>query len=223
MSYRDLAYLVLDTETTGLTPRTDRIVEVGALLYRADGTKQVGDSWLVNPGMHIPEEATAIHGITDEKVATAPSLLRVWHDHLKGLVKVADVIVGYNLYGFDEPMLAAELGEHWSLATAGVPKMDPLVLVRTDEVGRWWKGKGRHKLAEAARRLGVPQRDPHRALGDCQMAGDILLHLLERPDLSELLPPDPEGVESYLRQRKAEQDEDFQNWLARQRRAERNG
>src|SRR5580658_9570325 len=67
-------YAVVDVETTGFSPAADRVVEVACVLV--DGSRVV-DRWatLVNPGMPIPARATAIHGITDEMVAGAPSLL----------------------------------------------------------------------------------------------------------------------------------------------------
>jgi DNA polymerase III epsilon subunit-like protein len=65
------AYAILDTETTGLEYNS-RIVEIA--VTTADG--EVLLDTLVNPGEPIPADATAIHKITDEMVANAPSLLR---------------------------------------------------------------------------------------------------------------------------------------------------
>ena len=66
-------YCVIDVETTGLSPRTDRIVEIACALV--DGAR-VTEAWstLINPGMPIPAEATAVNGITDRMVAGAPDL-----------------------------------------------------------------------------------------------------------------------------------------------------
>jgi len=64
-------YCIVDVETTGFGPVTDRIVELACVLIDGD---RVVDRWgtLVNPGMGIPKEATAVHGITDCMVAGAP-------------------------------------------------------------------------------------------------------------------------------------------------------
>lgn len=64
-------YCVIDVETTGFSPRADRIVEIACVAV--DGFRVV-DRWstLVNPGIPIPAEATAIHGITGPMVAAAP-------------------------------------------------------------------------------------------------------------------------------------------------------
>jgi DNA polymerase III epsilon subunit-like protein len=64
-------YCVIDVETTGLRPSTDRIVEIACVAV--DGCSVVGRwSTLVNPGMPIPAQATSVHGITDAMVAEAP-------------------------------------------------------------------------------------------------------------------------------------------------------
>lgn len=64
-------YCVIDVETTGFSPRSDRIVEIACALI--DGSRVVGRwSTLVNPGIPIPPEATAVHGIHDDMVRAAP-------------------------------------------------------------------------------------------------------------------------------------------------------
>ena len=72
-------YCVIDVETTGFRPWADRIVEVACVLL--DGCRVAGRwSTLVNPGMPIPAEATAVHGITDGMVAAAPEPAFAVHD-----------------------------------------------------------------------------------------------------------------------------------------------
>ncbi|MFC2062677.1 exonuclease domain-containing protein [Chloroflexota bacterium] len=66
---RPLAFI--DTETTGLRPYYDRIVDLSILRIHLDGTKEY-KSHRVNPGVSIPAETTAIHGITDADVASEP-------------------------------------------------------------------------------------------------------------------------------------------------------
>ncbi|MDY4528546.1 MAG: 3'-5' exonuclease, partial [Parabacteroides sp.] len=60
-----------DLETTGINISKDRIVEVSILKVSPNG-KEESKTWRVNPEMHIPEESTAIHGITDEDVQACP-------------------------------------------------------------------------------------------------------------------------------------------------------
>ena len=61
-----------DLETTGIDVARDRIVEISVLKVFPNGNKE-SHTWLVNPEMLIPESASAVHGITDDKVANEPT------------------------------------------------------------------------------------------------------------------------------------------------------
>jgi DNA polymerase III epsilon subunit-like protein len=64
-------YCLIDVETTGFSPRTDRIVEIACATI--DGERVTGCwSTLVRPGIRIPPRATEIHGITNRMVRRAP-------------------------------------------------------------------------------------------------------------------------------------------------------
>lgn len=95
-----------DLETTGVNIGTDRIVEIAILKVHPNGNKE-SYTWLVNPEIEIPAEATAVHGITNEKVVTEPTFKEL-------APKVNEVIEGCDLAGFnsnrfDIPLLAEEL------------------------------------------------------------------------------------------------------------------
>ena len=97
---------VFDLETTGVQVAKDRIVEISILKVNPDASRE-SKTWLVNPGMPIPPETSAIHGITDEKVKDAPTFKEI-------ASKVMDMITGTDLGGFnsnrfDVPLLAEEL------------------------------------------------------------------------------------------------------------------
>ncbi len=95
-----------DLETTGINISKDRIVEISILKVFPNGNKE-SKTWLVNPGIPIPPETTAIHGITDEKVANEPTfndLSSTVYDMIKGCD-----LGGFNSNRFDIPLLAEEL------------------------------------------------------------------------------------------------------------------
>jgi DNA polymerase-3 subunit epsilon len=95
-----------DLETTGTDITKDRIVEICVVKVFPDGHNTTS-TWLVNPGMHIPEAVSAIHGITDEKVKDAPRF-DVVAPQVAELLKGSD-IGGFNSNRYDIPLLAEEM------------------------------------------------------------------------------------------------------------------
>ena len=96
---------VFDIESTGVVPQRDRIVEIAVMKVMPDGTSRTSVRRL-NPGMPIPPGATAIHGITDADVADCPH----FEDIAEKLLAYLDDcdLAGYNISGFDVPLLENE-------------------------------------------------------------------------------------------------------------------
>lgn len=95
-----------DLETTGIDVAKDRIVEIAILKVYPNGNKE-SRTWLVNPGMPIPEQSSKIHGITEEKVANEPTFKEL-ASQVYNMIKDAD-LAGFNSDRFDIPLLAEEL------------------------------------------------------------------------------------------------------------------
>lgn len=87
-------FVAIDTETTGLHCSNNQIVELTAIRFREWEPVEIFTT-LVNPGKPIPEEATQIHGITDEMVEDAPRIGEVIKDFDSFIG--ADILVGHNL------------------------------------------------------------------------------------------------------------------------------
>jgi len=100
---RPLAFF--DLETTGIKVATDRIVEISIVRVNIDGSTKIKTK-RINPGMHIPAEVTAIHGITDEDVRDAPKFSEVAHE-LDQFLENCD-LAGFNSNHFDIPLLVEE-------------------------------------------------------------------------------------------------------------------
>ena len=101
----DRPLVVFDVEATGLNKRTDRIVAIGLVRFEPIGTSEP-ISYLLHPGIPIPEEATAIHGISDDDVKDAPTfadMAEILERHFAG----AD-LAGYNVLGYDIQILTEE-------------------------------------------------------------------------------------------------------------------
>ncbi len=97
--------IFFDLETTGIDVVKDRIVELSYLKVYPDG-KEETRTWLINPGIPIPPEATAVHGITDSDVKDAPSFQQVAQT-LANEFEGCD-FAGFNSNKFDIPLLAEE-------------------------------------------------------------------------------------------------------------------
>ena len=94
-----------DLETTGVDTAKDRIVEVSMIKIMPDG-EEIVRTRRINPQMHIPEQATLIHGITDDDVKDAPTFAQV----AKSMAQFIDGcdFGGFNSNRFDLPMLVEE-------------------------------------------------------------------------------------------------------------------
>ncbi len=95
-----------DLETTGINIAKDRVVEISILKVFPNGNKE-SKTWLVNPEIEIPKEASEIHGITNEKVVTEPTFKEL-APQINALISDAD-LAGFNSNRFDIPLLAEEL------------------------------------------------------------------------------------------------------------------
>jgi DNA polymerase III epsilon subunit family exonuclease len=164
----ELAFTVVDVETTGLEPE-DRITEVAAL--RLEELNEVGRFHsLVNPGIHIPPTASAISGIDDAMVSTAPAFPAVW-PRLEHLLDDA-VFVAHNA-PFDLHFLSAERKRAGLEAWKG-PVIDTLRLARNTYTLPGYSLKALHRSLEL--------EDPpaHRALADAITTAGLLRRLLAR-------------------------------------------
>lgn len=95
-----------DLETTGVNIGHDRIVEISILKVFPNGNKE-SKTWLVNPEIEIPKEASDIHGITNEKVVTEPTFKEL-AKKVNKMIMGCD-LAGFNSNRFDIPLLAEEL------------------------------------------------------------------------------------------------------------------
>jgi len=202
----DLPIAVIDFETTGFDEAHDRVVEVGVACFLRGELTQT-KSWLVQPGMPIPEGAINVHGITDAMVADAPRFEQI-------AVELCQVLSGhlpvaYNA-SFDRKFLRMELAraavtsELAPAADVSVAWVDPLVWVR--ELMAEEKSK---RLTDVCEKLGIPLSDAHRAWADAEAAGRVLLALAPRM---------PRAYAELVRiqdQYAARQEAEFADWRRR--------
>lgn len=213
--WHELPVCVLDWETTGPDPSTCAPVELAAV--RFEGGEPVDRySALIDPGVPIPADATAIHGITDAMVARSGDARQAWsgaRSLLHGAIPCAynapfDRTILHRIMAdaLDDavPVRFLELQSAW-------PWLDPLVAVR--DVDRFVRGTGRHKLTAACERRGIALEGAHRATADAEAAGRLLYCADIRKALGE------HTISEVLRRQEAlrfAQDADFEAWRAKQ-------
>lgn len=160
------AYLALDFETTGLYPAIHRVIEVGAIRFRlGTGFEAIEEgqlACLVDPGVPMPEDARAVHGISDADLVGAPPFGQV----AAPLLSLAEgaVIVAHNA-SFDLSFLDAELGRlgRLGLARPAARSADTVALAR-----RAFPGRRSYRLGAIAAELGIGAGSAHRALDDAR-------------------------------------------------------
>ena len=162
--------VVLDTETTGLDPERDRIIDIGAVRLGPD--LEVRDRFvtLVDPGVPIPLFITRLAGIADTDVRGAPA----FPEAFAALRQFAGdaVLVGHNV-GFDRDHLAA------GARRAGLPPLANAWFDTLEAALLLYPELDRHALAVLAAEFGI-ERQAHRALPDAETAADVLRRLCAR-------------------------------------------
>ncbi len=164
-------FVVLDLETTGLSPERDRITEIGAVKVR--GGEVLGElRSFVHPGRAIPAAVTTVTGITDAMVRDAPRAGAVLPTLLRFLGDA--VLVAHNAR-FDVGFLRA------AAAREDLGPFDPVVVDTASLARRLVRDEVRDlrlgTLARFARSRHVPE---HRALADARATVDVLHALIER-------------------------------------------
>ncbi len=153
-------YVVFDLETTGISWKTDEVVEISAL--RVVKHRVVGEfSTLVNPGRPIPFEASRVNGITDEMVRDAPSFDSVLADFLTFAGN--SVLVGHNIHAFDMKFI-------WRDSERYLGRQPENDYIDTLKLARAYLAKlPHHRLTDLAEHYGISIQGAHRALADCRM------------------------------------------------------
>lgn len=180
MSWIDGAVLGFDTETTGVDVATDRVVT--AALVRRTPTGTVVRRWLLDPGVPIPQGATAIHGVTTEQARAQGRAPRAALDEIADELATAllrdEPVVAFNA-SFDLSLLDAELRRHRlptlpdRIARDVRVVIDPLVLDR--HLDRFRPGKRR--LGDLCAHYGVPTDTLHAADADVMATLGVLAAL----------------------------------------------
>lgn len=162
-------FVVYDLETTGISPEQCKIIDIGAFKI-VNGKITEKFSTFVNPCMPIPEEASKINHITDEMVATMPTIDDVLPDFYKFCE--GSTILGYNNIAFDDLFIKKESKR--LRYNFNHQKEDAFNLAK-DKI----KGLRNYKLGTVCAHMGVPLIDAHRATNDALATAKLFIKLIE--------------------------------------------
>lgn len=166
-------YIAFDVETTGLSPISDRIVEIGATIFQ-NGIVQRVFSSLVNPGISISQSASAVNHITNSMLNSAPSEKEVYSqlvDFLGDALCGGIVMCAHNAK-FDFDFLCNTLSRLGF--NANIEYIDTLSLSR-----KYLHGLENYKQSTVENYFGLTNPSSHRAASDAENCGHILYRLLD--------------------------------------------
>ena len=152
-------YIVIDTETTGLSHYNNEIIEIAAI--RIENGKIIDQfQTLVKPHNVISPNITRITGITNEMVKNSPDILNVLPDFLKFIGD--SPLIGHNIT-FDLRFLNSYLEENLTNSLA-----DTMLIAR-----KKLPNLDNHKLETIVRHLNITDHQDHRALSDCNITNKV--------------------------------------------------
>lgn len=179
--------VIIDTETTGLSPRSCEIVELSAIKVLPGFRAESCFTTLIKPKKAIPAKATEVHGITKEMVADAPAMREV-------VDAFNDYIAGCNVVGHN---VTFDLGFLYAAGVELSPKVkyyDTLDLAKKTLVSSGKQQYNHHtgqyedpedydvedyRLTTLCDHYGIYRDDAHRSLSDCLATLKILEHIID--------------------------------------------
>ncbi|WP_438853892.1 exonuclease domain-containing protein [Agromyces sp. M3QZ16-3] len=163
------SFAVIDVETTGLSPKAGRVLELAVV--RVDARGAVIDEWTSRFNPEGPVGATHIHGITAADVADAP----LFHEVAGTIVdRLGGLPVAAHNAKFDLAFLRSE----FTLAGWDMPWLPSFCTLHGSY--HYLPDMHRRRLADCCWATGVPLSDAHSALGDARAAAGLLRYYLDR-------------------------------------------
>jgi DNA polymerase III subunit epsilon len=215
MSWHNGPMLAFDTETTGIDPLQARIVSVCLARCEAGSAPHI-DTWLIDPGIEIPAEAAAVHGITtlmaQRDGQPPPEVLEEVAEALVAAWCAGLPVVAMNA-AYDLSVVEAELARHRLLQLGarlhGRPMLviDPLVIDR--HLDRYRPGKKR--LEDLCRFYRVQLENAHTADADALAAARVAWRLAER--FPAELAQDLNALQSAQARWHRQWAENFESWM----------
>lgn len=211
MSWNEQIRAGFDLETTGRDPGQARIVTATIVMVDAAGKAVSSAEWLLDPGVPIPEEAAAVHGVTTER-ARAEGLearrgVSEVTETLRDLFAAGIPVVAFNGV-YDFTVMDREARRHGIAPLEPRPVVDPYVVDK--QVDRFRKGK--RTLGAVSEHYGVVLEDAHTSAADALAAVQVMDELVRRHPKADLPLDELHAAQARW---KAEQAESFEDYLRR--------
>ncbi len=175
-------FVSLDIETTGLSPKSARIIEIGAVRFNGSGRISQKLSKIVFPGSGYVHWGAHIHGITEAEVRRAPPIAGVLSELIAFIGN--RVVVAHNL-SFENRFLTEEF------MAAGLSPAPFRGICTYRAAARLVKDAPNHKLATLAAYFGVKQETAHRALADAETCAQVAVKLVRSAEEPQGKSPQP--------------------------------
>ena len=162
------SYTVIDLETTGLDPKTDKIIELSALRIR--NNEIVSEySTLINPEMEIDSFIETLTGISNDELKKQPIIEEKISEYINFIGN--DIVIGHNV-NFDINFIYDT-----SMKMLGKPFENDYI--DTLRIGRKYIDSDNHKLGTLAKKLDIECKGAHRAINDCHITNNLYKKLKE--------------------------------------------
>jgi DNA polymerase III epsilon subunit family exonuclease len=172
-----ITFVSFDVETTGLSPKTERIIEYGAIKFTTEQTKEE-KSWLINPRRRITAGAKKVHGITHDMVKRE-RIFRTVYPEIMAFID-GSVLLAHNAR-FDISFFTEEIKRN-NKTLPETMVIDTLPLFR-----KWFPDAPAHNLTVLADYLGVSGGEFHRGMSDAAYVVNIFQIGMQRPEAPKTL------------------------------------
>lgn len=163
-------FVVYDLETTGISPETCKIIDIGAFKI-VNGKIVEKFCTFVNPECEIPPEASKINRITNQMVENSPTIEMALPDFYKFCQ--GSIVLGYNNIGFDDLFIAKESKKQFY--NFDNPRDDVFNIAKKNIFGL-----RNYKLSTVCQAMNVPLIDAHRASNDALATAKLFIKLVEK-------------------------------------------
>jgi len=172
-------FLSVDIETTGLCPKKNGIISIGAVPMSLKRIRcKEAKHWFVNPRTQVGDASMVIHGITHSQIAAAPDLQTILQEMLALFAgKILVVHCRSIERGFLDAALRTRINEGFEFPVVDTMELEAR-LHRKNSLSWWDRLLGRTplsiRLAASRERYGLPTYHPHDALTDALAAAELL-------------------------------------------------